>query len=222
MLCVRFQLWNEQFQWGIRTNFKQGQITKSAASSLLFCCLLSLSRKSALCVLALSLLHPSYVLVFPLVPSSAPLLSVPSSVCSSVIRSKGLRVGYSEACYGVWPPFSTQLLIYCYPAFHWVTDCMCVRSRVSVCACVCARLLPLYWMTSPICLDIGVRGHANPGSECEFPGYPEWPHPWKALQRFGGAYCAVTSKYARVLLTKQITVWKRMLGLWENMRWLWK
>ena len=118
-------------------------------------------------------------------PSSAPSVCSLLSLCSSVICSKGLRVGYSEGCYGVWPQFSTQLLIHSHPALHWVTDCMHVR------VCVCVSSYYTVW-PPPICLAVGVRGHADPSGECQFPGYPEWPYTRKALQRDRGKHCAVT------------------------------
>lgn len=104
----------------------------------------SLSRKSVFCshtavfvpALLISLIHPCvFVSSRPPLPS----LSALSSICSSVICSKGLGVGYSEGRYGVWPQFSSQLLIYSHPALHCVWEC-----AGSVCTvCVCLLLIIL-------------------------------------------------------------------------------
>lgn len=91
-LFVSFQLWNEQLQRGIRTNFRQDRSALSRAS------LHSLSQGKVYSSL-ISLLFPPSPLISPVCPCCfsvpPPLfpLSVLSSLCSSVIRSKGLRVG---------------------------------------------------------------------------------------------------------------------------------
>lgn len=183
-LFVSFQLCNEQLQRGITTNFKQGQIKVHSPKPH------HILSKGKVYSTLITLLFPSFFKVFLICPCiflffHRPLLCYLSlfspSLCSSVICSKGLRVGYSDGCYGVWPQFSTQFLIML--STEWVT----------VCVWDYMRLLSLYCMTSPICLDVGVWGHTDPSGECEFPGYPEWPHPWKALQGDRGTYCTVTS-----------------------------
>lgn len=99
-------------------------------------------------------------------------VSVLSPLCTGVICSEGLRRGYSDGWYGVWPRFSTQLLT---AALRWESDRRVWDDE---------RLLSLDSLTLPpaICLTVGVRRHADPSGGHQFLGHPEWPNPWKALQ----------------------------------------
>lgn len=72
----------------------------------------------------------------------------------------------------------THLLLSCSP-IEWV---MHVCKSMDECAC----LLSLYFITSSMCLDLGVWGFANPSRECQLPGYSDRSHSWKALQRIRG------------------------------------
>lgn len=131
-LFVSFQLCNEQLQKGIRTNFKQGQIKvhSSKLHSILSKGSVFHSHNSSFPIF-LNISHMSLFFFSLSLPCSLSLSLFPSSFCASVICSKGLRVGYSVGCYGVWPQFSTQLLIYSHHALHWVSDCICVRLYAS-------------------------------------------------------------------------------------------
>lgn len=83
----------------------------------------------------ISLRHPCFI--FP-----HPLLSVfaPSSACYSVRCSKGLRVGYSEGCYGVWPQFST--VTYLLSSFPLLSEWLCLYLRVCVSVCFFYNVWP--------------------------------------------------------------------------------
>lgn len=126
---VSFHLWNEHISPGIRKHFKQGRsaVLRPDSRSIFILYL----------VLSPSLSHPSCVLDFVPVVFLSPL-------CSSVIYSRSLRVGYSERCYGLWPQFSTQLLISSHlPSAEWLTVCVRV-CRESLITLYC---LPLsVWM----------------------------------------------------------------------------
>lgn len=96
------------------------------------------------------------------------------------------------------------------------TECMTVYVWEYVC------LLSLYYMTSPsICLDVGVWGHANPSGECQFSGYPEWPHPWKALQRDRGKYCTVRNIRSHIKAKTDLTVCRKTYWAYWGFKAVW-
>lgn len=98
-LFVGLQLCNEQLQRGIRGNLKQGQI-KVHSLKLHYI----LSEGEAYSTL-ITLLFPSFFVIFLICPCvfflPHPLCSMLSLPVRSSLCSKGLRVGYSDGCYGV-------------------------------------------------------------------------------------------------------------------------
>lgn len=175
-LFVSFQLCNEQLQKGIRTNFKQGQIKvhSSKLHSILSKGSVFHSHNSSFPIF-LNISNMSLFFFFSLsLPCSLSLFLCLFSLLFAQVwfapRASGwdIVLGVMVCDLSFLHSYSSTPIM---PSTEWVTvyvwDYM--------------RLLSLYCMTSPICLHIGVQGHADPSGGCEFPGYPEWPYPWKAL-----------------------------------------
>lgn len=119
-------------------------------------------------------------------PHPPPLLSICSLLClhqCDLLQKPpgGIQWGVLWCVTSVFYTVTHLLLVPLYA--EWVTVHVWHYGWVYV------RLLSFNCVTSPICLDVGVWGQANPSRECVFPGYPEWPHPWKALQRIRGTHC---------------------------------
>lgn len=76
-LFVSFQLWNEQLQWGIRTNFKQGQIKMHSLK------LPSILSQGKVYSTLITLLFPPTLLISPIRPCGFffPHLSLLCSLC---------------------------------------------------------------------------------------------------------------------------------------------